>query len=284
MGESERLTLLSPAKINLFFRILSKREDGFHEIASLMQAISFFDTISLIKSDVNHLTCSHPNLPCDGSNIIHKGRELFQKKTALFTPFHIHVEKRIPMEAGLGGGSSNLATILWALNALHRFPVPTSELKTWAGELSSDAPFFFSSGTAYATGRGEKCEDLPPLASKNLWIAKPSWGSSTPVVYKHCVPNACSTALPTNLLSSFYKGDFITTNDLEYPAFLLRPELRKMKQDLFDHGFTQVLLSGSGSSFFCLGDVLPPTLPGITFYPISFTSRSLNSWYKLDSR
>ena len=168
MGESERLTLLSPAKINLFFRVLHKRDDGFHEIASLMQAISFFDTISFVKSDINRLTCSHPNLSCDDSNIVYQGRELFQKRTALFTPFHIHIEKRIPMEAGLGGGSSNLATTLWALNQLHQFPVSSSELKRWAGELSSDAPFFFSTGTAYATGRGERCEDQSSLSPKKI--------------------------------------------------------------------------------------------------------------------
>ena len=188
------------------------------------------------------------------------------------------------MEAGLGGGSSNLATTLWALNQLHQFPVSSSELKRWAGELSSDAPFFFSTGTAYATGRGERCEDQSSLSPKKIWIAKPSSGSSTPVVYKHCIPNACSTAPPIFLLKSFYQGDFPTINDLECPAFILNPELQRLKQDLLLHGYSQVTLSGSGSSFFCVGDLSPPELPGVTFYPITFISRLANSWYQMDSR
>src|SRR5262249_13981075 len=107
------LTLLSPAKINLFLRILGKRPDGYHELASLFQAIDLADTIHFSLSDADHLTCTDPAIPVDRSNLIWKSVNLFRRKTGLNFHLKIHLEKKIPHQAGLGGGSSNAATTLW---------------------------------------------------------------------------------------------------------------------------------------------------------------------------
>jgi len=178
--------LFSPAKLNLFFRVLNKREDGFHEIASLMQAISLGDTLSIDEAETDQLTTSCSDLKCDETNFIHQARAHFRKKTGYKTPISIHLEKRIPLQSGLGGGSGNIATTLWAMNSLSGLAIKEEILREWAGEISSDAPFFFSSGTAHTTGRGEIVENLPPLQPKNLWLAKPQGiGLSTPHVFKH---------------------------------------------------------------------------------------------------
>lgn len=142
------IALFSPAKINLFLRVLGKRSDGYHEIASLFQAINLGDNLTFTLSEQDHLTCSDPHLPCDHTNLVIKAVHLFRKKTNLDTPVTIHLEKEIPSQAGLGGGSSNAATTLWALNALHNYPYTIGQLQIWSAEIGSDIPFFFLSGNS----------------------------------------------------------------------------------------------------------------------------------------
>lgn len=156
------LTLISPAKVNLFLRVLGKRPDGYHELASLFQAIDLADTLHFTLSKHDHLTCTDPAIPLDNTNLIWKTVHLFRRKTNHQFPIHIHLEKNIPIQAGLGGGSSNAATTLWALNELLNTHIPSETLTAWAGEIGSDVPFFLSTGTAYCTGRGEIVKSLPP--------------------------------------------------------------------------------------------------------------------------
>lgn len=268
------LSLFSPAKLNLFFRVLSKRDDGYHEIASLMQAISLGDRLYFERSDRDELTSNDPSLPCDESNLVQRALTLFRQKTGISFPVKIFIEKSIPIEGGLGGGSSNLATTLWALNELSGSRASLSELREWAGIFTSDGPFFFSEGTAYCTGRGEKIKNLSPAPRKNLWLAKVDIGMSTPLVYSRCIPNACSNEDPQKLLE---KGTYI--NDLEAPVFTLEPKLEKLKHDLLALGFEAATMTGSGSTFFCFGEVENPSLPGVHFIEAPFLTRSENDWY-----
>jgi len=264
--------LFSPAKLNLFFRVLGKREDGFHEIASLMQAISLGDVLTFEESHQDRLTTSDPELPCDASNFITRAVQLFKRKTSFRGTFHIHAEKNIPREGGLGGGSGNIATTLWALNQISGLEIAEETLRKWAGELSSDAPFFFSSGTAYVRGRGEIVENREPLEKRSLWLAKPvGKGLATPLVYKHCRPNVNPLDPRAMLQGPIY------LNDLEFPAFQLRPDLAKLKQDLLDLGFETAVMTGSGTSFFCFGNS-EPKLPGIECIQATFLSRR-REWY-----
>jgi len=132
--------------------------------------------------------------------------------------------------------------------------------------------FFFSSGTASTTGRGEIVESLAPLKSRILWLAKPEGkGLSTPLVYQHCRPNVHDID-PHSMLKQP-----VFLNDLEFPAFKLRPDLAQLKEDLIKLGFETVAMTGSGTSFFCFGDI-DPRLPGIQFIKTSFLSRT-SDWY-----
>ncbi len=117
------MKLFSPAKLNLFLRVLSKRKDGYHEIASLFQAIDFGDILTFALSDKDKLTSSDPSIPHDRSNLIFQAADQFRRQTGLHFGLEVDLEKKIPTQSGLGGGSSNAATTLWALNELHGRPV-----------------------------------------------------------------------------------------------------------------------------------------------------------------
>jgi len=173
----------SPAKLNLYFRILKKRSDGYHEIESLFQAIDLFDTITLKPSDRDRITSDHSNLPLDETNLIWKARELFKSRFGS-KPVHIHLQKKIPMQAGLGGGSSNAATVLWALNVENNYLASIEELIKLGAILGSDVSFFFSNGTAHCSGRGEKLRPHSLEKQRTGWIIKPDFGLSTEEVFK----------------------------------------------------------------------------------------------------
>ena len=149
------------------------------------------------------------------------------------------MEKKIPHEAGLGGGSANAATALWAANVLSGRPCSTKELAEFGAEFGSDVSFFLSNGTAFCTGRGEILEEIPRLNPQSLYIVKPLEGLSTQEVFKHLDLSKTSDADPHELLRKMQKGvvfaDFV--NDLEAPSFKLMPRLAKLKGDLYKAGF-----------------------------------------------
>jgi 4-diphosphocytidyl-2-C-methyl-D-erythritol kinase len=249
---------LSPAKLNLTFRILHKRSDGYHEIASYYQAIDLCDRLFFTWADQDQFTCTDPSLV--SSNLVTKALHLFRTHYPV-PPIHIHLEKIIPIQAGLGGGSSNAATTLWALNELTGSPALLSQLRAIGAQLGSDVPFFFSSGSALCSGRGEIVQDCEPIPLQG-WIAKPPYGLSTPLVYKEVRIGA----LPDRR-ERFY-------NDLEEAAFRLEPRLALFKQELQKH-FQTVVMTGSGTAFFCLEGEPPSSLVS---FPIRSISRGAR-WY-----
>lgn len=275
---SQSFSFFSPAKLNLFFRILNKRKDGYHEIATLMQAVNFGDILQVSLSNQDKLTCNEASIDCGSDNLIMKALELFRKKTKLAIHADFKLSKKIPTESGLGGGSSNAATTLWVLNELTEYGANAKELKKWGGELGADVPFFFSEGSAYCTGVGGKVNDHAPLQLDQLWIAKPQEGLSTPLVFKLCEPPEDSID-PVNLLSSFQLERPTFLNDLEEPAFILKPELETLKFQLLDLGFDEVMMTGSGTAFVCMGEVSTPELPDVQFFQISPIHRKSDSWY-----
>jgi 4-diphosphocytidyl-2-C-methyl-D-erythritol kinase len=274
------LTLISPAKVNLFLRVLGKRTDGYHEIASLFQAIDLADTLRFSFSKHDRLTCSDSSIPVDSNNLIWKAAEIFRRETRLKFNFNIDVEKKIPIQAGLGGGSSNAATTLWGLNQLLERPATLEQIKVWGSEIGSDVPFFLSEGTAYCTGRGEIIQSLPPLAKQKLTIIKPFKGLPTPLVYKQLDCSKLKIRDPAKLLEDFFQGQPQYFNDLEEAAFLAMPELVTYKNKLLSSGFKTVLLSGSGSAFFCLqSPELPSYLENCAIFPAQFIRRLPSRWY-----
>lgn len=153
--------------------------------------------------------------------------------------FRIRLEKNIPHQAGLGGGSGNAATALWAANVLSGKPCTTEQLAEYGAEFGSDVSFFLSNGTAYCTGRGEILEELPRLPPQTLYIVKPREGLSTADVFKNLRLEECSDRDPRELLEKMRKGvifaDFV--NDLEAPSFRLLPRLAELKENLKRAGF-----------------------------------------------
>lgn len=271
------LTLRSPAKINLFFRVLIKRADGYHAIASLMQAISLYDELTLTLAPQDVLTCETLEVPLDVSNLILKAAALFRKKTHLPIYAHFSLTKKIPMQAGLGGGSSNAATALWGLNQLAGCPATLPQLQQWAMELGSDVPFFLSDGRAYCTGRGEIMENQAPVEGR-CWVVKPPHASlATPLVYLHCVPNQYPQRDPLTALHSHLTQNPSYFNDLESVAFQLCPELLEVKQQLISSGLLHVTMTGSGSAFFGFG--IPRQNSAYDWFPCDFIYRSSSKWW-----
>jgi 4-diphosphocytidyl-2-C-methyl-D-erythritol kinase len=263
----------SPAKINLFFRVIRKRSDGYHEIASLFQAIDLCDTIYFSEDERDSLTCSDPALPCDGTNLVMKALHQFRSRFALPFGVEIHLEKRIPCQAGFGGGSGNAATTLWALNQMAGRPAALKQLMEIAAQIGSDVPFFFSSGTAYCTGRGEILEPFNLPRTVTGWLAKPPFGLSTPLVYQETRIEELPFRDPRRSLAEYP----LFYNDLEPAAIRLEPRLQHFRNQLEQQGFDSVTMTGSGTAFFCIGgnpdkQILPPFR--------SF-QRAENSWYPL---
>ena len=247
------LVLSSPAKVNLFLKVVGRRRDGFHNLASLFQTIDLCDTVHLRLQEKDELSCTNPNIPTDASNLALKAVSLFRKHTGKQFGVRLHLEKQIPSEAGLGGGSSNAATTLWALNQLHANQVPLDILMQWAAELGSDIPFFFSEGTAYVTGRGEVIKPLQPLLQNPFWLVKPNAGLSTKQVYGALNLVDLPVRDPNDALLRWIFGKPLLFNDLEIPAFQVMPQLGLLKKELQFSGFDHVSLTGSGTAFICMG-------------------------------
>lgn len=277
------LTLFSPSKINLFFKLVDKRADGFHSIFSLFQSISLGDELQLALATKTLLSCTDPNVPLDNSNLVLRALAVFneelQKRGRESLAVQMHLIKRVPIQSGLGGGSGNAATALWGFNELATRPLSEAELCALAGQIGSDAAFFFSRGSALCSGKGELIQELPTDLLGTVTIAKPCFGLSTPDVYKasqlELLPNCNLKELEQEAL----QGRYEPFNDLETAAFQLRPELLQIKRQLLALGFKRVVMTGSGSALVCFGHVDKPKLSGITFYPTHFISRTKRYWY-----
>ena len=278
------MKVFSPAKINLFLKVLRKRSDGYHELSSLFQTINLCDTLDfeLYGKGTDILTCSDSSLPTDNSNLVLKATQLFRRKTGINLGLKIHLDKKIPSQAGLGGGSGNAATTLWAFNQLVGNIATEEELQAWSAEIGSDIPFFFSQGTAHCTGRGECVHNLSDLPEEPCVIVKPLIGTSTPHIYKQLgmSPQSDSTFHPSFTFHSDFLHSNQYFNDLEKPAFEVIPELENLKKRLLQCGFKTVLMTGSGSAFFCLGQGKVPKLPYISIFSARFLNRKPLKWYE----
>ena len=310
------LSLRSPCKLNLFLRILGRRESGFHDLASLFQAIDLSDNMQFTKlqgsgANADELSCSDETLEIDDSNLVIKALNLMREKTGINTYFKVYLDKNIPMQAGLGGGSGNAATAMYAFNALCGYPASNDDLKVWSGDIGSDITFFFSSGTAYCTGRGEIVQPLPPLPDwekTRVHVFKPDEGLSTGMVFKNLDLDACmAQTAPEKLLklwtdsapATAAKGGGLV-NDLENPAFLCSASLEKLKSDIAESGLFRdaVMMSGSGTSIYALtnqaesdaaaeaeiSETVEAVLsanPGTRYFDCRFASKSddVSVWY-----
>jgi 4-diphosphocytidyl-2-C-methyl-D-erythritol kinase len=260
-----RLERASPCKINLLLNILGRRPDGFHELETLMQPVPVHDDLVLEKSASGiTLTCSDPHLPADGSNLVHRAVAGFLAAAAIRAGVRIHLEKRLPLAAGLGGGSSNAAATLLALNELYGQPLSPSQLHAIAAALGSDVPFFLQPHPALATGRGENVRPLEPFTVlKDAWVLliHPGFGISTAWAYQQLARFPCGLhgepGRGERLVAAWSSGDLIggltqLYNSLEAPALEKYPILALYQEHLRAAGALATLMSGSGSTTFAL--------------------------------
>ncbi|XP_061351783.1 4-diphosphocytidyl-2-C-methyl-D-erythritol kinase, chloroplastic isoform X1 [Gastrolobium bilobum] len=293
-----RLTLFSPCKINVFLRITNKREDGYHDLASLFHVISLGDIIkfSLSPSKTkDRLSTNVSGVPLDDRNLIIKALNLYRKKTGCEFFFWIHLDKRVPTGAGLGGGSSNAATALWAANQFSGCLATEKELQEWSSEIGSDVPFFFSQGAAYCTGRGEVVQNIPPPVSLDIpmVLIKPQQACSTAEVYKRLRLDQTSNVDPSILLEKITMNGIsqdVCINDLEPPAFEVLPSLKRLKQRITAAGrgeYEAVFMSGSGSTIVGIGSPDPPQFVydddeyrDVFLSDAYFLTREANQWYR----
>jgi len=261
--ESGRIKIAAPAKINLFLEILGKRQDGYHEIETVMQEVSLFDYIYLEYRDEGvEFTCSRPGLATGEDNLVLKAVRLIQKESNTKKGVKIHLDKRIPVGAGLGGGSSDAVATLAGLNKLWQIGFNEKQLVTLAGKLGSDTPFFVYGKTAICRGRGEIITPYPIDLRYYFIIIYPRFEVGTATVYKNFKISltknlkdvsfflkALSSGSPEKLGSSLH-------NHLEEVVFRLYPELGRTRDILKSFDFCNVLLSGSGSSLYglCKGE------------------------------
>lgn len=251
------------------------------------------------NAEKDELQCSDPTIPCNESNLVMKALNLFRRKTGSSCFFKVVLEKVVPHGAGLGGGSGNAATTLWAANELTGRPATSAQLLEWSGEIGSDISVFFSGGAAYCTGRGEVVEDVaPPLPlSTPLLLVKPPVGLSTPTVFRSLDLSRRSTADPQELLEAMHThgalSQSLVVNDLEQPAFDNLPELARLKQRLqleSSGAFSAVFMTGSGSTIVGVGsDSPPPFLKEPEYKDLFVTSarlitRTADGWYQRAAR
>jgi len=246
------IELTAPAKVNLSFRILRKREDGFHEVETLMAPIGLADKIRLerVEGSGIHLECSDPTLPTGADNLVVKAAVAFFKKSGNPFGLRIELEKQVPHGAGLGGGSSDAASVLEGLNTLSGGCLNREELCEIAAELGSDVPFFLYRSPAICRGRGEKIEPVSGLISQPVLLIKPPFGVPTPWAYSRW---SASLELPDVDYSpqAMPWGEMV--NDLERPVFEKYLVLAEMKTWLRSQpGVRGALMSGSGSTMFAV--------------------------------
>jgi 4-diphosphocytidyl-2-C-methyl-D-erythritol kinase len=248
----------APAKVNLFLEVLAKRPDGYHEIATLMVAVRLFDTLVFQEESGDHLelVCNRPDLTTGPDNLILKAARKLQEKTGCQRGARIRLVKRIPMAAGLAGGSTDAAATLAGLNRLWRLGCSDQDLAQWSGEIGSDVPFFFHTPAAWCTGRGEKVTAVAVGRPLDLVLVCPQVGLATASVYRGVtVPE--SPLQGEEICQALASGDVEALgrhlhNRLQPVAERLCPVVAQWYERLRSFQPAGQLMSGSGSSLFAV--------------------------------
>lgn len=244
----------APAKINLSLRVLSKRPDGYHEVDLLMARLDLEDELEFTPAPELELVCNDPTLPVDENNLVLRAVREFEKAYGRRVHCRISLTKRIPHGAGLGGGSSDAAATLVALNEMLGTQYDREELAAMAAAIGSDVPFFINPVISRCTGRGEIVTPEPKLADwqSPVVILKPAFGVSTPDAYKRLHDARRVKGLPYGIQKVRGVG---LMNDLERPVFAKFPVLGLLKSWLISKpGVRAAMMSGSGSALFALTD------------------------------
>lgn len=256
---SRTFTLPAYAKINWQLHVLGRRADGYHELRTIFQTVTLHDRLTFIPRDDERLalTCDDPLVPIDEKNLVLRAAHALREKYRIREGAALHLEKRIPMEAGLGGGSSDAAVALLGLAELWRIKTGREELSAIGARLGADVPFFFTGGTALGTGLGTEISPLEDVEAEHLLIIKPNAKVSTPEAYK-ALKRPALTKEEGDIILSISRAEApiqdspheVLHNDFEPPIYELYPEIALAQRMLIEHGARGALLAGSGASVF----------------------------------
>lgn len=254
------LAISSPAKINLFLRVVGKRANGFHDIVTLMCRVDLFDTVTLSfdKPSIS-VHCVHPGVPEGETNTAFKAAALFFEAASRDDGVAISIEKVIPVAAGLGGGSSNAAAVLMGLNEHYGFPLNDKELMDTGLKVGADVPFFLFRHTAVARGVGEHLEPFDRMPPFWAVLVCPKCQISTAWAYEHLnlgLTNCEENYMVFEFLEDLSKLKGFLCNDLEQVTVEKLPEINAIKKALLDLGARGTLMSGSGPTVFGLFETL----------------------------
>lgn len=255
------LTLQAYAKINLALNILGKRSDGYHEVAMIMQSVSLADIVTLTEQprDIT-VTTDQNRLPCDQANLAWRAADLIRRKLGIDKGVHIHLTKRIPLAAGLAGGSADGAAVLLGLNRLWGLSLNIEQLDQLGASLGSDVPFCLHGGTMLATGRGEVLTPTATLPPCYVVLAKPPVSVSTAWVYRNYrADNVISHPDIAAMQTGLTNGNLALVasqlgNVLESVTIPAHPEIAFLKEFMVSNGARAALMSGSGPTVFALVD------------------------------
>ena len=250
----EQYAFKSYSKINLGLKVLNERKDGFHNIESIFVELDFHDLITFKPSNYFQLTCNNDSVPIDMQNTISQSYQFLKNRCNFNNHFHVYLDKKIPMQSGLGGGSSNAACTLNALNTILDLKISKSKLHQYALEIGSDVPFFIEGGVKFVKGRGEKLETVQnssKFQSLYFLIVIPKFSISTKWAYeklkKALKSNSKQYKFPTldqRLNWSLFKNDFEVVVKAAYP------EIMNIKEIMYNNGALYSGLSGTGSTVF----------------------------------
>lgn len=246
------------AKINISLDVTGKRPDGYHDMLMVMQTVTLCDevTVTLVDGERSHAVCNLPFVPGDERNLAVKAANKFFEKLGKKGAARINLFKRVPVGAGMAGGSSDAAAVIRALNTLCGKPFDRAGLEELAAEIGSDVAFCVSGGTALASGRGEILTQLPPLPDCYIVICKPDFSISTPELFRkldsvklRCHPDTAG------ILTALDEGNLLKLSRRMYNVFEDVPDRRfaavaGIKSELLDHGALGAVMTGTGSAVF----------------------------------
>jgi len=255
------ITLPSYAKVNLYLRVLGRRDDGYHELSTVFQTVSLHDSITFVEADDLSLTWNQTEVAISNDNLIIRAANELKRWFKVERGARINLVKTIPAPGGLGGGSSNAAVTLLGLSRLWKLKPTSVELQQLASKIGSDVPFFLHGGLCLGSGRGEQIEELADQPIGPMLIVTPKVAVHTPeAFYGLSAPNLTKQGLNRNLSvcrNEAKSSDLLHSaliNDLEASVFGAYPEVRRVKETLLGLGAQNAAMSGSGASVFATFD------------------------------
>lgn len=247
------------AKINLGLDVLRKREDGYHEVCMVMQTIHLYDRLDIVKNRSGQITMETnlAFLPTNENNLVYKAAKLLCDEFGIKDGIHVNLQKRIPVAAGMAGGSTDAAAVLYGVNKMFDLGLTTQQLMERGVKIGADVPYCIMRGTALAEGIGEKLTQLPPMVKCPILIAKPAINVSTKFVYENLKPDTVNHPDMQQLVADIKAKDLHGIaahmgNVLESVTIPEYPIIAEIKEHMMNHGAVGAMMSGSGPTVFGL--------------------------------